>query len=162
MTSASLNTPKGLPQSGAAFIRFALDVIDLLKNAEPLGLDKDGFLQEYFRGNPPRDQSTREAWWNELRRAARYSCQHFDKGEVGWAWIRARPGAVRGQFFYHVEAEVEGSRIQIRAHPASLARLEPYTTGRWLTQTKSRQRVRAAEGLALIRAGDDKNDPRLA
>lgn len=157
---ASKKTTVNLPMGGTAFIHFALDVIDLVKAAEPLGLDKNGFLMAYL-GAVPKDPVVCQAWWTEFRRAVEYSCEHFDKKEVSWAWIRARPGRLRGQFFYHVVAEVDGDRIKMHADPASLARLEPYTTSRWLTQSKSRQRVRAAQGLRMIEHGTRIMDQRL-
>ena len=39
--------------------------------------------------------------------------------------------------------------------------LDDYTDRRWQTQTKSRQRVRAAEALSLIRRGNATNDQNL-
>ncbi len=161
MVVTKATTAIKLPLTGTGFIRFALDVIDFLKAEEPLGLDKDGFLQRYFQGKSPKNPATREAWWDEFKRAAQYSTKHFNQGEVGWAWIRARPGRHRGQFYYHVITEVVGDRIKYRADAVSLSRLEPYTTKRWLTQTESRQRVRSAEGLALIRHGQSQGDQRL-
>jgi len=150
MTGNATNPPT--PLSGAAFIRFALDVIALLRRSEPHGLDEAGFLQEYFAGNPPSTPQVRQHWWGEFKRAAKYSNGHFDNGEDGWAFVRARPGRQPGQYFYHVVAVRDGNRARVTQHAASLQRLEPFTTSRWLTQTKSRMRVRSAEGLTLLEA----------
>ncbi len=153
MTMSTGNTSSPAPLGGAAFIRFALDVIDELRRSAPHGLDEDGFLQAYFSGNPPVNSIVRDHWWGEFKRAAKYSCRQFNNSEEGWAWIRALPGYQRGQYFYHVVAVRDAGRVNVTEHVASLERLEPFTTSRWLTQTKSRMRVRAAEGLALIEAG---------
>jgi hypothetical protein len=150
MTGGATNPPA--PLNGAAFIRFALDVIDILRRSEPHGSDEAGFLQEYFAGSPPLIPQVQQHWWGEFKRATKYSNDHFDNGEDGWAWIRARPGRQPGQYFYHVVAVRDGNRARVAQHAASLQRLEPFTTRRWLTQTRSRMRVRAAEGLALLEA----------
>jgi hypothetical protein len=159
MTSNATNPPP--PLNGAAFIRFALDVIDVLRQSEPHGLDEAGFLQAYFTGNPPSTPQLQQHWWGEFKRAAKYSNSHFDNSEDGWAYIKARPGRQRGQYFYHVVAIRDGARARVTQHPASLERLEPFTTRRWLTQTRSRMRVRAAEGLALLDAARQSGDAQL-
>jgi hypothetical protein len=89
-------------------------------------------------------------WWDEFKRATHYSNRHFSSGEDGWAWIRARPGVFAGQYFYHVVAVRDGTRATVVESAASLQMLEPFTTKRWLTQTRSRMRVKGAEGLSLI------------
>lgn len=161
MTMSTGNTSPPPPLRGAAFIRFALDVIDELRSSEPHGLDEDGFLQAYFSGNPPSTSMVRHHWWGEFKRATKYSCRQFNNGEDGWAWIRALPGHQRGQYFYHAVSVRDVGRVDITEHAASLQRLEPFTTSRWLTQTKSRMRVRAAEGLALIEAGRQTSNVQL-
>jgi len=150
MTGSGTNPPA--PLSGAAFIRFALDVIDVLRRSEPHGLDETGFLQEYFAGSPPLIPQVRQHWWSEFKRAVDYSNRHFNAEDDGWAWIRARPGRQPGQYFYHVVAVRDGNRARVSQHAASLERLEGFTTSRWRTQTRSRMRVRAAQGLALLDA----------
>ena len=149
----------GLPTTSAAFINFALDVVDLLKQAQPGGLDKDGFLNVYFSGKPPTSQSDRDAWWKEFKRAVRYSSKRFDNDEPPWAFIRARP--VRGRYFYEILAQRSNDRVEIKDDPGSLTLLDDFTNRRWETQTKSRQRVRASLALALIDSGNGKNDQRL-
>jgi hypothetical protein len=162
MTNSATNVP--LPLNGAAFIRFALDVIDVLRQSEPYGLDEAGFLQQYFAGNPPSTLQLRQHWWGEFKRAVDYSNRHFNKADDtddGWAWIRAIPGLHPGQYFYHVVAVRDGTKAIVVEHSASLQRLEPFTTKRWLTQTKSRMRVRAAEGLSLVDAGRQSGNTQL-
>ena len=158
MTVSSSGGSSGLPLTGTAFVRFALNVLDLLEASEPDGLDQDRFLARYFAvhmsGNPPpRDPPTRDAWWDEFKRVRDYSNEHFNRRDVPWAFIRAEPGGRPGQYYYHVVARREGDRVRIKASAASLSRLDAFTTPRWQTQTESRQRVRAAEGLAFIEAG---------
>jgi hypothetical protein len=153
-----------LPLNGAAFIRFALEVIDLLRRSEPHGLDESDFMQRYFAGNPPSIPQVRQHWWGEFKRSVDYSNRHFNKADDtddGWAWIRARPGRQPGQYFYHVVAIRDGTRARVVEHEASLQRLEPFTTTRWLTQTRSRMRVRAAEGLSLLEAGRQSGNAQL-
>lgn len=159
MTGSGTNPPA--PLSGAAFIRFALDVIDVLRRSEPHGLDETGFLQEYFAGSPLLMPQVRQHWWSEFKRAVDYSNRHFNAEDDGWAWIRARPGRQPGQYFYHVVAVRDGTRARVVEHAASLQRLEPFTTKRWLTQTQSRMRVRAAEGLSLLEAGRQTGNAQL-
>ena len=144
----------GLPLAGTAFLRFAVDVVDLLLQAEPHGLDQDEFLNKYFKGNPPAGFAARDAWWEEFKRARTYSNRLFNDGVAPWAWIRAMPGNRRGQHFYHAVAQRQGDRVKITAHAASMARLDDFTNRRWLTQTESRQRARAADSLALIEEGN--------
>jgi hypothetical protein len=160
MTTGSSTGPPA-PLHGAAFIRFALDVIDILRQSEPHGLDEANFMQQYFGGNPPSTPGVQQHWWGEFKRAADYSNRHFDAGDDGWAWIRARPGRQPGQYFYHVVAVRDGTRARVVEHAASLQRLEPFTTRRWLTQTRSRMRVRAAEGLALLEAARQSGNAQL-
>ena len=147
------------------FVHFALDVVELLQQAKPWGLDKDAFLNAYFieklQSSPPTDQVERDAWWDEFKRAKDYSNSHFNEGISPWAWIRARPGSNRGRFFYHIVGQRDNDRVKIEGDPASLDRLDDFHNRRWLTQTKSRQRVRAARGVALIHEGNTKNDRRL-
>lgn len=150
MTGSATNPSPSL--GGAAFIRFALDVIDVLRRSEPHGSDEAGFMQEYFAGNPPSIPQVRQHWWGEFKRAVDYSNRHFDAADDGWAWIRARPGRQPGQYFYHVVAVRDGTGARVVEHAASLQRLEPFTSRRWLTQTRSRMRVRAAEALSLVEA----------
>ena len=153
MTTGNSGQPAGLPLAGTAFAHFALDMVDLLKQAEPNGLDQDEFLGRYFKGKPPTDPAVRDAWWEEFKRARDYSNDRFNDNIPPWAFIRARPGLRRGQYFYHVVAQREGDRVKIKADAASLTQLEDFTNRRWETQTGSRQKVRAARGLALIEAG---------
>ena len=161
MVTTGSGTSPPAPLQGAAFIRFALDVIDLLRQSEPRGLDEADFMQQYFSGSPPSTSGVGQHWWSEFKRAADYSNHHFDAGDGGWAWIRARPGRQRGQYFYHVVAIRDGARAIVVEHAASLQRLEPFTTNRWLTQTRSRMRVRAAEGLSLLGAARQSGNAQL-
>jgi hypothetical protein len=161
MVTAS-NTGPAAPLQGAAFIRFTLDVIDLLIQSEPYGLDEAEFMQQYFAGNPPSTPQVRQHWWGEFKRAVDYSNRHFNAAaDDGWAWIRARPGRQPGQYFYHVVAVRDGTRARVVESAASLQRLEPFTTKRWLTQTQSRMRVRAAEGLSLLEAARQSGNTQL-
>jgi hypothetical protein len=141
------------PMTGAALIRFALDVVDLLRRAEPFGFDQSAFLRAYFTGNPPATIQLQNHWWSEFKRAADYSNVHFNRNEDGWAFIRAMPGAIRGQYFYHAVAILDQGRIDYIEAPATAVDLEDFTTRRWLTQTRSRMRVRAAEAMTLITEG---------
>jgi len=161
MTTGISGTLTGLPLAGTAFVHFALDVVDWLVQAEPHGLDQDEFLNKRFNGNPPTDYATRDAWWEEFKRARDYSNERFNDGVAPWAWIRALPGLRRGQQYYHAIAQREGDRVKITADAASMARLDDFTNRRWMSQTESRQRVRAADGLALIQAGKRSGNPLL-
>lgn len=161
MTTGINGAPTGLPLTEFAFQHFALDVVEVLKNSEPNGLDQDGFLTRYFKGNPPADPAARDAWWEEFKRAKDYSNDQFNKNNPPWAFIRALPGLRRGQHYYHAVAQREGDRVKITADAASLARLDDFTNRRWATQTESRQRIKAADGLALIKAGTKSGDQRL-
>ena len=69
MTIAQNSFRPGLPATSTAFVHFALDVVQLLQQANPSGLDQDRFLNAYFQGNPPANQSDRDAWWEEFKRA---------------------------------------------------------------------------------------------
>ena len=167
MTVTPIAGSSGLPLTGTAFVRFALDVLDLLEASEPDGLDQDRFLARYFARHmsgspPPLDPATRDAWWDEFKRARDYSNEHFNRRDVGWAFIRAEPGGRRGQYYYHVVTRREADRVRIKASAASLSRLDAFTTPRWETQTESRQRIRAAEGLAFIEAGNKTGNTALA
>ena len=161
MTTGISGTPTGLPLAEIAFAHFALDVINLLKQAEPNGLDQDEFLRRYFKGKPPTDPAIRDAWWEEFKRVRDYSNDRFNDNISPWAFIRARPGLRKGQYYYHAVAQREGDRVKITADAASMARLDDFTNRRWMTQTESRQRVRAANGLALIQAGKRSGSPLL-
>lgn len=167
MTASTMVGSSGLPLAGTAFLHFALNVVDLLEGSEPDGLDQDRFLTRYFAvymsgSPPPSDIPTRDAWWDEFKRARDYSNEHFNRFEVLWAFIRAEPGSRRGQYYYHVVARREVDRAEIKASAASLSRLDAFTTPRWRTQTGSRQRVRAAEGLAFIEEGNRTGNTALA
>lgn len=162
MTTSATNPPP--PLNGAAFIRFALDILNLLRASEPHGLDEEGFINQYFAGNTPSNAQIREHWWGEFKQAVKYSNKRFEAndGDDAWAWVRARPGRRSGQYFYHVVAVRDGDRrARIVQHAASLERLEGFTTSRWLTQTKSRMRVRAAEGLATLDAARQSGSAQL-
>ena len=162
MTTGQNAFRPGLPPSSTAFVHFALDVVDLLRQADPWGLDQDGFLDAYFQGNQPSGHADRDRWWEEFKRAAAYSNKCFNRGDPAWAMIRARPGQRLGQFFYHVVGRRDNSgRVLVESDPASMDLLDDYTDRRWQTQTKSRQRVRAAEALSLIRRGNATNDQNL-
>jgi hypothetical protein len=162
MTTTRNVTAPPVPLTGTAFVRFALDVVDLLRQSEPDGLDRNSFLQLYFTSNPPMAPQIGNHWWNEFKRAVDYSKRHFEAGDDPWAWIRALPGDQQGQYFYHVVAIRDAStRAQVVEFAASLERLEPFTTRRWLTQTRSRMRVRAAQGLALVEEGRRTGDAHL-
>ena len=157
-TGRNANVPP--PLRGASLIRFALDAVVVLLHSEPHGLDQDTFIRNYF----PNDVFTpvlSDHWWGEFKRAAKYSNRQFDNEEDGWAMIRARPGSQRGQYLYHVIAIRDGERVDIRQDPASLERLEDFTNRRWLTQTRSRMRVKAAEGLAYIETARRTGNARL-
>jgi len=149
------------PLHGAAFIRFALDIIDLLRQSEPNGLDEAEFMQQYFAGNPTSTPQVQQHWWGQFKQAVDYSNRHFDADDDGWAWIRARPGRQPGQYFYHVVAVRDGTRARVVEHAASLQRLEEFTTSRWLTQTRSRMRVRTAEALSLLEAARQSGNTQL-
>ncbi|GEM_PF-5797171 len=150
-----------VPLTGAAFIRFALDAVDHLRQAEPFGLDQARFLTAYFQGLPPAPQQSQNFWWEEFKRAAKYSNLHFNRHEDGWAFIRAVPGSLPGQYFYHAVAIWDQGRAEFVEHPASAVALESFTTSRWVTQTRSRMRVRVAEAMSLLEEGRRTNDPRL-
>ena len=161
MTTGQNAYKPGLPPSSTAFVHFALDVVQLLEQAGPLGLDQDRFLNAYFQGNPPLTQADRDAWWEEFKRARDYSNRLFDEGISPWAMIRARPGTRRGQYFYHIVGQRDKDRVKIETDPGSLDLLDDFTDRRWRTQTRSRQRVRAAEALSLIAHGTKTNDQAL-
>ena len=147
------------------FVRFVLDVIDLLQRSEPHGLDQDGFLNTYFmgqgRGSPPTSQADRDAWWETFKQAVKYSNDRFGENISPFAWIRARPGPRRGQYFYQIVGQRDGNRVKIEGDAANLSQLDDFTDRRWHTQTESRQRVRASRALALISAGQRSGDQRL-
>lgn len=147
--------------TGAAFIRFALDTVELLRQAEPFGLGQAGFLTAYFQGAPPTAQRSQDHWWAEFKRAADYSNLHFNRHEDGWAFIRAVPGPIRGQYFYHAVAGLDQGRVEFIEAPSTAVALEDFTTKRWLTQTRSRMRVRAAEAMTLIAEGQRTGNTRL-
>jgi hypothetical protein len=151
----------GMPVNSTAFVHFALNVVELLQQSDPSGLDQDRFLDAYFKGQPPVNQSIRDAWWEEFKKARDYSNQLFDRGMSPWAMIRARPGPRRGQYFYHIVGQRDGDRVKIEGDPASLDLLDDHTDRRWHTQTRSRQRVRAAEALSLIQRGQAANNQSL-
>ena len=113
MTTGQNTFGPGLPPSSTVFVHFALDVVQLLQQAGPGGLDQDSFLNAYFRGNPPVGQADQDAWWEEFKRAREYSNNLFDKGISPWAMIRARPGARRGQYFYHIVGQRDNDRVNI-------------------------------------------------
>ena len=161
MTTGQNGFMPGLPPSSTAFVHFALDVVQLLQQAGPGGLDQDSFLNAYFRGNPPVGQADQDAWWEEFKRARDYSNSLFNEGISPWAMIRARPGARRGQYFYHIVGQRDNDRVKIETDPGSLDLLDDFTDRRWRTQTRSRQRVRAAEALALIVQGTKTNNQAL-
>ena len=154
MTTSNSGTPAGLPLAGTAFVHFALDVVDLLRKA-PLGLVQDEFLTRYFKGKPPPDPAVRDAWWEEFKRAEDYSNDQFKRNNEPWGWIRADPigPGGRGQYRYHLIGLREGGRVRIVADAAIFPHLDDHTDRRWMTQTESRQRVRAAFGLKFIEAG---------
>lgn len=149
------------PMIGAALIRFALDVVDLLRQSEPFGLDQTAFLAAYFRGAPPTTRQLQNHWWAEFKRAADYSNLHFNRREDGWAFIRAVPGPIQGQYFYHAVARLDQARVEFIEAPSTAVALEDFTTKRWLTQTRSRMRVRAAEAMTLIAEGQRTGNTRL-
>ena len=153
----------GMPTNSTAFVHFALDVVEMLRQADPWGLDQDRFLNAYFQGkpNPPTTQTERDAWWDEFKRARDYSNRCFDKGISPWAMIRARPGQRRGQFFYHIVGQRDSDRVKTETDPAAMDLLDDFTDRRWRTQTRSRQRVRASEALSLIQRGNQANDQNL-
>ena len=159
-TNAHPHRP-GLPTKSTAFVHFALDVVELLQQSRQFGLDKNGFLNAFFHGTPPTTEADQEAWWNEFKRAKDYSNECFKKGMAPWAWIRARPGATKGQYFYMIVGQREGDRVKIEGDAANLDLLDAFTDRRWRTQTQSRQRVRASRGLALIDSGVASGDQRL-
>lgn len=160
MTTGGIhNVP--VPLSGTAFIRFALDVIDILRQSEPHGLDQDSFLRNLFPNSTPTNPTIRDHWWGEFKRAAAYSNRQFNNGEDIWAMIRARPGIQRGQYFYHVVAVRDVDRVEVTQNPASLDLLEDFTNRRWLTQTKSRMRIKTAKGLAYIETGRQTGNQQL-
>ena len=154
MTTGPSGFRPGLPTTAIVFVNFALNVVQLLQQADPRGLDQDDFLDAYFQGNPPVDQSGRDRWWEEFKRARVYSNTRFDQGISPWAMIRARPGQRRGQFFYHIVGQRDNDRVRVVSDPGSMDLLDDFTDRRWLTQTRSRQRVRAAEALSLIARGN--------
>jgi hypothetical protein len=106
-------------------------------------------------------QADQDAWWEEFKRARDYSNNLFGEGISPWAMIRARPGARRGQYFYHIIGQRDNDRVKIETDPGSLDLLDDFTDRRWRTQTRSRQRVRAAEALALIVQGTKTNNQAL-
>ena len=166
MTTGQQAHTLGLPVTSTLFVHFALDVIDLLKQSSPGGLDQDGFLAAYFTGRlhrpPPTNQADRDAWWDEFKRAKDYSNARFEQGISPWAWIRARPGGRRGQYYYLIVGDWDSNgRVKIQADAADLDLLDDFTDRRWRTQTQSRQRVVASHGIALINEGNARNDPRL-
>lgn len=161
MTTSQNTFRPGLPMASTAFVHFALDVVQLLQQSNPGGLDQDRFLNVYFQGNPPSNQSDRDAWWEEFKRARYYSNRRFDQGISPWAMIRARPGTRRGQYFYHIVGQRDDDRVRIETDPGSMDLLDDFTDRRWRTQTRSRQRVRAAEALSLIAQGTKTNDRNL-
>ena len=161
MSTAQQPFAPGMPVNSTAFVHFALDVVELLREANQMGLDQDGFLDSYFQGNPPVRQSDRDAWWEEFKRACDYSNRSFNRGISPWAMVRARPGQRRGQYFYHVVARLDGDRVISEGDPAAMDLLDDFTDRRWRTQTKSRQRVRAAEALSLIERGRATNNQSL-
>ena len=161
MTTGQNGFKPGLPPSSTAFVHFALDVVQLLQQAGPQGLDQDRFLSAYFKGNLPTSQIDRDAWWEEFKRARDYSNRLFDEGISPWAMIRARPGTRRGQYFYHIVGQRDNDRVKIETDPGSLDLLDDFTDRRWRTQTRSRQRVRAAEALSLIAHGTKANNQAL-
>ena len=161
MTTGQNAFMPGMPPSSTAFVHFALDVVQLLQQAGPPGLDQDSFLNAFFRGNPPVTQTDLDAWWEEFKRASKYSNSLFDEGISPWAMIRARPGTRRGQFFYHIVGQRDNDRVKIESDPGSLDLLDDFTDRRWRTQTRSRQRVRAAEALSLIAQGTNTNNKAL-
>ena len=161
MTTGQNAFRPGLPPSSTAFAHFALDVVQLLQQAGPRGLDQDSFLNSYFAGNPPVSQTDRDAWWEEFKRARDYSNSLFDRGISPWAMIRARPGTRQGQYIYHIVGQRDNDRVKVETDPASLDLLDDFTDRRWRTQTRSRQRVRAAEALSLISEGTRTNNQTL-
>ena len=161
MTMQQTHFRPGLPAASTAFVHFALDVVQLLRQANPGGLDQDQFLNAYFQGNPPSNQHDRDAWWKEFKRAQDYSNRLFDQGISPWAMIRARPGTRRGQYFYHIVGRRDNDRVKLETDPASMDLLDDFTDRRWRTQTRSRQRVRAAEALSLIAQGTKTNTQAL-
>ena len=161
MTTGQNGFRPGLPPSSTAFVHFALDVVQLLQQAGPAGLDQDSFLNTYFQGNPPVSQAEQDAWWEEFKRARDYSNRLFDEGISPWAMIRARPGTRRGQYYYHIVGQRDNDRVKSETDPGSLDLLDDFTDRRWRTQTRSRQRVRAAEALALIAQGTNTGNQAL-
>ena len=162
MTTGQQAFTPGMPVTSTAFVHFALDVVQLLQQADPWGLDQDSLLDAYFPGNPPVGQSDRDGWWREFKRAKDYSNNCFAQGILPWAMIRARPGQRRGQFFYHIVGQQDNNnRVRVEGDPASMDLLDDFTDRRWLTQTKSRQRVRVAKALSLIERGNATNNQSL-
>ena len=161
MTMRHNSFTPGLPTTSTVFVHFALDVVQLLQQANPGGLDQDRFLDEYFQGNPPSSRPARDAWWEEFKRARDYSNRLFDQGISPWAMIRARPGTRRGQYYYHIVGRRDNDRVTVDTDPGSMDLLDDFTDRRWRTQTRSRQRVRAAEALSLIAQGTKTNNQAL-
>ena len=158
MSTAQQGFALGMSRNSAAFVRFALDVVDLVLSNNDDGVDQDKFLQVYFHGNPPTGQKDRDAWWEEFKNARDYSNQCFNRAISPWAMIRARPGYYRGHYLYHVVARHDGDRTVPEGNPATMSLLDGFTDRRWHTQTQSRQRVRASRALRLIQEGLASND----
>lgn len=130
-------------RNGTHLVDFARQVIDILRKF-PFGVDQDLFLLEYYQGNPPTDLATRDFEWEEFKRAKDYSNGEFDAHHEGWAWVRARRGLARGQFFYHVVAQiVDGEPDKVIQYPVS-ERLHLEKTAEWQTRTRSEMRVKVA------------------
>lgn len=130
-------------RNGSHLVDFARQVVEILCRF-PFGVDQDIFLLEYYGGNPPLDRATRDFEWEEFKRAKDYSNQQFDAHQEGWAWVRARRGLVRGQFFYQVVAQiVDGEPEKIIQYPISET-LHLEKTAEWQTRTRSEMRVKVA------------------
>lgn len=141
------------PRHGADLIRFAREVVDLLR-ANPTGLDKDAFIQLYFPGNPPTSRQDREFYWQEFKRAAKYSTVMFELEEEGWSFVRALQGPRRGQFYYVAVATIISGQPTVEVPYPIAEQLDDRTTREWVTRTRNRMRIRVADLQAKIASGN--------
>ena len=144
------------PRHGPDLLRFAREVIDLLR-ANLGGLDQTGFIATYFARNPPASQSDKDFYWSEFKRAAQYSNAMFDLREEGWSFVRALAGPRRGQFYYVAVATIVSGQPAIEAPYPIAEQLDERTTAEWRTRTRSRMRIRVADLHSKMATGD----PRL-
>lgn len=132
-----------IPRRGRDLIDFAGRVIEILR-ANPWGVDQEVLLYHLFDGNPPTEQSRRDFYWEEFKRAKDHSNEQFDLGEEGWVWIRARRGLHRGHFYYQAVAEIRSGRAEvILSFPVSQV-LHEEKEPEWLTRTRSHMRIKVA------------------